>query len=115
MEIIKVRSAFIESFQLDRRKKATYNRSIAKKGDERMSFEVFEKLEAKVQQALETIELLQMEVNELKEKNNNLYQEVASAKEQHGTLAHENENLKQEQHAWQERLRGLLGRMEDVQ
>ncbi|VTR18684.1 Cell division protein ZapB [Serratia fonticola] len=33
-----------------------------------MSFEVFEKLEAKVQQAIDTITLLQMEIEELKEK-----------------------------------------------
>ena len=35
-----------------------------------MSLEVFEKLEAKVQQAIDTITLLQMEIEELKEKNN---------------------------------------------
>lgn len=33
-----------------------------------MSLEVFEKLEAKVQQAIDTITLLQMEIEELKEK-----------------------------------------------
>ena len=32
-----------------------------------MSLEVFEKLEAKVQQAIDTITLLQMEIEELKE------------------------------------------------
>ena len=37
-----------------------------------MSLEVFEKLEAKVQQAIDTITLLQMEIEELKEKNNSL-------------------------------------------
>ncbi|WP_243690501.1 cell division protein ZapB, partial [Cronobacter sakazakii] len=41
-----------------------------------MSFEVFEKLEAKVQQAVDTITLLQMEIEELKDKNNQLAQEV---------------------------------------
>ena len=41
-----------------------------------MSFEVFEKLEAKVQQAIDTITLLQMEIEELKEQNNTLSQEV---------------------------------------
>ncbi len=41
-----------------------------------MSLEVFEKLEAKVQQAIDTITLLQMEIEELKEKNNSLSQEV---------------------------------------
>lgn len=33
-----------------------------------MSLEVFEKLEAKVQQAIDTITLLQMEIEELKKK-----------------------------------------------
>ena len=41
-----------------------------------MSFEVFEKLEAKVQQAIDTITLLQMEIEELKEQNTQLNQEV---------------------------------------
>ena len=59
-----------------------------------MSFEVFEKLEAKVQQAIDTITLLQMEIEELKEQNTQL--------------------LKEEQTAWQERLRSLLGRMDEV-
>ena len=62
-----------------------------------MSLEVFEKLEAKVQQAIDTITLLQMEIEELKEKNNTLVQEVQSA-----------------QHGWQVRLQALLGRMEEV-
>ena len=51
-----------------------------------MSLEVFEKLEAKVQQAIDTITLLQME----------------------------NEHLKEQQNGWQERLQALLGRMEEV-
>lgn len=107
--------AFIDSFQLDRRKKATYNLSLAKKGDERMSFEFFEKLEDKIKEVIETIEILQMEVNELKDKNNKLQQEIVIAKEEHGKLIKENENLKQIHLAWQERVRGLLGRMKDVQ
>ncbi len=45
-----------------------------------MSFEVFEKLESKVQQAIDTITLLQMEIEELKEKNDALSQEVQEAK-----------------------------------
>ncbi|EEG86992.1 hypothetical protein PROPEN_00661 [Proteus penneri ATCC 35198] len=49
-------------------------------GDYSMSFEVFEKLESKVQQAIDTITLLQMEIEELKEKNDALSQEVQEAK-----------------------------------
>ncbi|GAA0352528.1 cell division protein ZapB [Morganella psychrotolerans] len=80
-----------------------------------MSFEVFEKLEAKVQQAIDTITLLQMEIDELKETNTNLNREVQNATGQHETLVRENEQLKQELNGWQERLRALLGRMDDVQ
>lgn len=79
-----------------------------------MSFEVFEKLEAKVQQAIDTITLLQMEIEELKEKNGQLSQEVQQAAESRDTLVRENEHLKEEQVVWQERLRALLGKMEEV-
>jgi cell division protein ZapB len=79
-----------------------------------MSFEVFEKLEVKVQQAIDTITLLQMEIEELKEKNNTLSQEVQDAAGGHEALVRENEQLKQEQHVWQDRLRALLGKMEEV-
>ena len=51
-----------------------------------MSLEVFEKLEAKVQQAIDTITLLQMEIEELKEKNNSLSQEVQNAQHQREQL-----------------------------
>ena len=80
-----------------------------------MSFEVFEKLEAKVQQAIDTITLLQMEIDELKETNNNLTREVQNAAGARESLVRENEQLKQEQAGWQERLRALLGKMDDVQ
>ncbi|MCK9789789.1 MULTISPECIES: cell division protein ZapB [Providencia] len=79
-----------------------------------MSFEVFEKLESKVQQAIDTITLLQMEIDELKDKNGALSQELETAKSGTDLLVRENEQLKQEQQAWQERLRTLLGKMEEV-
>lgn len=79
-----------------------------------MSFEVFEKLEAKVQQAIDAITLLQMEIEELKEKNNSLVLEINSAASGRESLVNENSQLKQEQQAWQERLRLLLGKMDDV-
>ncbi|QTF10392.1 septal ring assembly protein ZapB [Brenneria izadpanahii] len=79
-----------------------------------MSFEVFEKLEAKVQQAIDTITLLQMEIEELKEKNNALSQDVQAAVSSREALVRENEQLKEEQTMWQERLRALLGKMEEV-
>ncbi|MBD2809326.1 cell division protein ZapB [Xenorhabdus sp. Vera] len=80
-----------------------------------MSFEVFEKLESKVQQAIDTITLLQMEIEELKERNAVLSQDVQNSTDSREVLVRENEQLKQEQSAWQERLRTLLGKMEDVQ
>ena len=79
-----------------------------------MSLEVFEKLEAKVQQAIDTITLLQMEIEELKEKNISLSQEVQSAQQQREELERENNNLKEQQNGWQDRLHALLGRMEEV-
>lgn len=79
-----------------------------------MSLEVFEKLEAKVQQAIDTITLLQMEIEELKEKNNSLSQEVQSAQQQREELERENNSLKEQHNGWQDRLHALLGRMEEV-
>ena len=79
-----------------------------------MSFEVFEKLEAKVQQAIDTITLLQMEIEELKEQNTNLAQQVQQANGNQESLVRENTQLKEEQVVWQERLRSLLGKMEEV-
>ena len=79
-----------------------------------MSLEVFEKLEAKVQQAIDTITLLQKEIEELKEKNNSLSQEVQTAQQQREELERENNNLKEQQNGWQDRLHALLGRMEEV-
>ncbi len=79
-----------------------------------MSLEVFEKLEAKVQQAIDTITLLQMEIEELKEKNNSRSQEVQNAQHQREELERENNHLKEQQNGWQERLQALLGRMEQV-
>ena len=79
-----------------------------------MSFEVFERLEAKVQQAIDTITLLQMEIEELKEQNNNLKNEAQQAAGNQESLVRENQQLKEEQHVWQDRLRALLGKMEEV-
>ena len=79
-----------------------------------MSLEVFEKLEAKVQQAIDTITLLQMEIEELKEKNNSLEQEVQNAQHGREELERENNQLREQQNGWQDRLQALLGRMEEV-
>ncbi|MGL4545142.1 MAG: cell division protein ZapB [Plesiomonas sp.] len=79
-----------------------------------MSFEVFEKLESKVQQAVDTIQLLQMEIEELKDQNHGLAQQVQQGASAHEALLRENEQLRSEHHGWQERLRVLLGKMEEV-
>ena len=79
-----------------------------------MSLEVFEKLEAKVQQAIDTITLLQMEIEELKEKNNTLAQDVQAAQQSREELERENSQLREQQSGWQDRLQALLGRMEEV-
>ena len=79
-----------------------------------MSLEVFEKLEAKVQQAIDTITLLQMEIEELKEKNSTLEQDVQAAQNNREELERENNQLKEQQNGWQDRLHALLGRMEEV-
>ena len=79
-----------------------------------MSLEVFEILESKVQQAIDTITLLQMEIEELKEKNNSLSQEVQNAQHSREELERENNQLREQQNGWQERLQALLGRMEEV-
>ncbi len=68
---------------------------------ETMNFDVLDKLESKVQTAVDSIALLQMEIEELKEENTQ--------------LLNQNNELKGLQDAWQERLRSLLGRMDEVQ
>ncbi|TDQ56149.1 cell division protein ZapB [Mesocricetibacter intestinalis] len=72
-----------------------------------MSLEILDQLEGKIKQAVETIQLLQLEVEELKEKNQQMQQT-------NDTLRGENEQLKVEHNNWQERLRSLLGQIDNV-
>ncbi len=72
-----------------------------------MSIDVLDKLENKVREAIETIQLLQLEVDELKGKN----AELVSQKEH---LRQENEQLKMEQENFQDRLRSLLGQIDNI-
>lgn len=65
-----------------------------------MSFEVLEQLEAKVQSAVDGITLLKMELDELRAQNQQLKEE--------------NQNLRNEHHVWQDRLRSLLGKMDQM-
>ncbi len=80
-----------------------------------MSLEVLEQLEAKVQMAVDTISLLQLEIEELKEKNDELNRGTDTMRHDHDMLLQENERLRTEQDAWQDRIRHLLGKMEEVE
>lgn len=79
-----------------------------------MSDDIFQQLENKIQQALDTITLLQLELEENKEKNQQLSQQLQQTESQTQQLTNENQRLLQEQHAWQQRLKTLLSKMEEV-
>ena len=66
-----------------------------------MSLEVLEQLEAKVQAAVDNIALLKMELEELKTQNLR--------------LKDENQQLRNDHQAWQDRLRALLGKMDQME
>ncbi len=89
--------------------------SPAIEGEEIMSIEILEKLEAKVQMAVDTISLLQMEIEELKDKNVQLEQESNVLREGRGKLEEENSQLREDHQQWQARIRALLGKMDDVE
>ncbi|WP_038175962.1 MULTISPECIES: cell division protein ZapB [Vibrio] len=80
-----------------------------------MSFEVLEQLEAKIQTAVDTIALLQMEVEELKEEKEKLATEANELRNNRAELEQKAELMQQEHNAWQERIRNLLGKMDDVE
>ncbi|PJC85650.1 septal ring assembly protein ZapB [Vibrio sp. HA2012] len=80
-----------------------------------MSLEILEQLEAKVQTAVDTITLLQMELEELKEQNQQLISEAESLKGERTGLEEKASKMEAEHNAWQERIRTLLGKMEDVE
>ncbi|MGF1910232.1 cell division protein ZapB [Vibrio kasasachensis] len=80
-----------------------------------MSFEVLEKLEAKIQTAVDTIALLQMEVEELKEDKEKLTVEANDLRTSRADLEQKSEQMQQEHAVWQDRIRNLLGKMDDVE
>lgn len=80
-----------------------------------MSFEVLEQLEAKIQTAVDTIALLQMEVEELKEEKEKLATEANELRSSREELENKAQQMQQEHSAWQERIRNLLGKMDDVE
>ncbi|WP_373778618.1 cell division protein ZapB [Glaesserella sp.] len=72
-----------------------------------MSVTILDQLEEKIKQAVETIQLLQLEIEELKGKND----EANRANE---SLRNEHEQLKVEHQNFQDRLRSLLGQIDNV-
>jgi len=66
-----------------------------------MSLEMLEQLEAKVQSAVDNLALQKMELEELKLENQR--------------LKDENQQLRNDHQAWQERLRALLGKMDQME
>lgn len=80
-----------------------------------MSFEVLEKLEAKIQAAVDTITLQQLEIEELKESKTVLEQEAEQLKASREEVEAKMVAMQQEHAQWQERIRSLLGKMEDVE
>lgn len=77
------------------------------KEENSMSVTILDQLEDKIKQAVETIQLLQLEVDELKGKND----EANRANE---ALRQEHEQLKAEHQDFQDRLRSLLGQINNV-
>ncbi|HCG7479121.1 TPA: cell division protein ZapB [Vibrio parahaemolyticus] len=80
-----------------------------------MSFEVLEQLESKIQTAVDTITLLQMEVEELKEDKVKLEAEANELRSQCEDLEQKAQQAQQEHAQWQERIRALLGKMDEVE
>ncbi|OOR99307.1 cell division protein ZapB [Haemophilus paracuniculus] len=72
-----------------------------------MSAAILDQLEGKIKQAVETIQLLQLEVEDLKAQNE-------QANQANQNLRQEYEQLKAEQQNFQERLRSLLGQIDNV-
>lgn len=68
---------------------------------------ILDQLEGKIKQAVETIQLLQLEVEELKGKND-------EANRKNEELRKEHEQLKSEHQSFQDRLRSLLGQIDNV-
>ncbi|KAE9528945.1 cell division protein ZapB [Pasteurella testudinis DSM 23072] len=79
-----------------------------------MSFELLEQLDEKIKQAVETIQLQQLEIEELKGKHEQVQNELNHLRGERDALAGENDHLKNEHNNWQERLRSLLGKIDNV-
>ncbi len=65
-----------------------------------MSIENLSQLESKIQNAIDTIGLQKMEIDELREQN--------------AQLQAEKQRLQEEQQAWNSKIQGLLGQLDQV-
>ena len=72
-----------------------------------MSLTILDQLEEKIKQAVETIQLLQLELEDLKEQK-------AAAEQESAALRQAHEQLKSEHQNFQDRLRALLGQIDNV-
>ncbi|ANF17272.1 septal ring assembly protein ZapB [Buchnera aphidicola (Schlechtendalia chinensis)] len=79
-----------------------------------MIFEVFSKLEEKIQQTIDTVLLLQMELKELKEKNDSNEKEMNLILSEKVKIEEENKKLKEERDIWKDMLHGLLKKMNEI-
>ncbi|XBC45120.1 MAG: cell division protein ZapB [Buchnera aphidicola (Schlechtendalia chinensis)] len=79
-----------------------------------MIFEVFSKLEEKIQQTIDTVLLLQMELKELKEKNDSNEKEMNLILSERVKIEEENKKLKEERDIWKDMLHGLLKKMNEI-
>ena len=73
---------------------------------------ILDELENKIKNAVDTISLLNMEIEDLKQDNKKLQQQCADKAKQ---LEEENNKLRKEQSDWQEKLKLLLNKFEEVE
>ena len=72
-----------------------------------MSLTILDQLEEKIKHAFETTKLLQLALEDLKEQK-------AAAEQESAALRQEHEQLKSEHQNFQDRLRALLGQIDNV-
>ena len=72
---------------------------------------ILDELENKIKNAVDTIALLNMEIEDLKQDKKNLQQQCTDKAKQ---LEEENNKLRKEQNDWQEKLKVLLNKFEEV-
>ena len=72
---------------------------------------ILDELENKIKNAVDTITLLNMEIEDLKQDNKKLQQQCTDKAKQ---LEEENNKLRKEQNDWQEKLKVLLNKFEEV-